>query len=203
MDWDGFENAWHDHGCRALADLAGEPLYAAAFHLFYADGTQIVPPALAANTEAAGYDDSTRFAPPEWRWDVLEAASEAMRPWYQRLTEEFLTPGGATLPAHGAALPAHDAALPAHRAALPAHDAALPALEAAHDGAMARVCRRMTATARRGGVSGSLTPGFAVLILEGQRGDAEADVLRASVDPQILPTVPSLAEYLSEFGRPT
>jgi hypothetical protein len=148
-----------------------------------------VPPALAANTEAAGYDDSTRFAPPEWRWDVLEAASEAMRPWYQRLTEEFLTPGGATLPAHGAALPAHDAAL--------------PALEAAHDGAMARVCRRMTATARRGGVSGSLTPGFAVLILEGQRGDAEADVLRASVDPQILPTVPSLAEYLSEFGRPT
>jgi hypothetical protein len=139
-------------------------------------GTQILPPALAANTEAAVHDDSTRSAPPEWRWDVLEAASEAMRPWYQRLTEEFLTPGGA---------------------ALPAHDAALPALEAAHDAAMARVCRRMTATARRGDVSGSLTPGFAVLILE------NADLLRASVDPQILPTVPELADYLSGFGGPT
>lgn len=66
MDWDAFQTAWHDNGCDTLADLAaahpGERLYAAAFHLFYGDGTQILPP--------------------EWRWDAMDAASDAMRPWY-------------------------------------------------------------------------------------------------------------------------
>ncbi|MFC4070497.1 hypothetical protein [Actinoplanes subglobosus] len=95
MDWDGFEEAWHDNGCRVLAGLAaghpGESLYAAAFHLFYDDGTTILPPALAANTETAVHDRdgySTRFVPPEWRWDVLDAASEVMRPWYERMSGE-------------------------------------------------------------------------------------------------------------------
>jgi hypothetical protein len=187
MDWGAFETAWHDSGCRVLSGLAaaypGERLYAAAFHLFYLDGVQILPPALAANTEAAVHGDreeSTRFTPSEWRWDVLDAASEAMSPWYRRLTEEYLAPA------------ATDAE----------QDAAMDALEAAHDTAMANACKAMTATARRGGIHDSLPPGFVVVILEGQRGDEEADLMRKSVAPQTLPTVPELAEYLRQFEEP-
>ncbi|GAA0909649.1 hypothetical protein [Virgisporangium aurantiacum] len=176
MDWTAFETAWHDTGCRTVADLAAahpdERLYAAAFHLFYNDGAQILPPALAANTEGGAAGD--RFAPPEWRWDVLDAASEAMRPWYLRLTDEFLT--GAD------------------------DDEALDSLDAAHDAAMARVCLELTATARRGGIHAALPPGFVVVILEGQRGDEEADLIRASVAPDVLATVPGLAGYLRELG---
>ena len=186
MDWDAFQTAWHDSGCHTLADLAaahpGERLYAAAFHLFYGDGTQILPPALAANTEAAVHQNdgySTRFAPPGWRWDALDAASDAMRPWYHRLTEEFLAP--ATTEAE--------------------QDAALVALEVAHDGAMARVCKAMTTTARRGGIHDSLPPDFVVVILEGQRGDEEADLIRESVNAQVLPTVIELREYLRELEQ--
>jgi hypothetical protein len=125
VDWDTFEAAWHDVGCRALVDLAaahpGERPYAAAFHLFYSDGQKILPPALAVNIETAVRHDhgySTRFAPSEWRWDILDAASEAMQPWYRRITEEFY---------------------PLARAAAE-RDAGSGALEAAHDAAMARVC---------------------------------------------------------------
>ena len=186
MDWDAFETAWHDTGCRCLADIAAshpdESLYAAAFHLFYSDGDKILPPALAANTEAAVHQSdgySTRFAPPEWRWDVLDAASEAMRPWYDRLTKELLGSGSADV----------------------AQDEAINALEAAHDGAMARVCKALTATARRGGIHKSIPADFVVVVLEGQRGDEEADLIRASVDPQVLATVPELAEYLRGFDE--
>lgn len=184
MDWSAFETAWHDSGCRALADLAaahpGERLYAAAFHLFYMDGEEILSPALAANTEAAVREDhgySTRFTAPEWRWDVLDAASDAMSPWYPRLTEEYLAP--ATTEAE--------------------LDAALEALETAHDSAMARVCKALTTTARRGGIHSALPPEFVVAILEGQRGDGEADLIRQSVDPRILPTVPGLTEYVRQL----
>ncbi len=186
VDWDAFEAAWHDVGCRALAELAaahpGELLYAAAFHCFYSDGTTILPPALAANAESAVHNDdgdSTRFAPPEWRWDVLDAASDAMRPWYQHLTDEFLTPVAGT----------DDDAVAE----------AMHALEEAHDAAMARVCKAMTATARRGRIHSSLPASFFIVILEGQRGDPEASLIRASVDPQIIDTTPELAEHLREI----
>lgn len=185
MDWDAFETAWHGIGCHTLADLAaahpGERLYAAAFHLFYADDTQILTPALAANTEMAVHGNEaslTRFAPPDWRWDVLDAASDAMQPWYQRLTEE----------------------VPASAGTADERDAAFDALWATHDGVMARVCRAMTATARRGAIHDSLPSHFVVIILDGQRGaEEEADLIRASVDPQVLATVPELAEHLREI----
>jgi hypothetical protein len=109
----------------------------------------------------------------------LDVANDSMRPWYDRLTEEFFAPAGTD----------------AER------DAALNALEAAHDGAMANVCKAMTATARWGGIHHSLPTNFVVIILEGQRGDGEADLIRASVDPQVLATVPELAEYLREFEQ--
>jgi hypothetical protein len=67
---------------------------------------------------------------------------------------------------------------------------------------MARVCRAVTATARRGGVDTSLPSHFVVVILDGQRGSEEADLIRASVDPEVLPTVPGLVEHLRELeGR--
>jgi len=186
MDWSAFETAWHDSGCRILTDLAAafpdERLYAAAFHLFYMDGEEILSPALAANTEAAVRDDygySTRFVPPEWRWDVLDAASDAMSPWYHRLTEEYLAP--ATTEAE--------------------KDAVMDALETAHDTAMASVCKAMTTTARRGGIHSSLPREFVVVILEGQRGDEEAGLIRKSVDPQMLPAVPELTEYLRQLDE--
>jgi hypothetical protein len=186
VDWGAFETAWHDSGCRTLAGMAaahpGERLYAAAFHLFYGDDIKILPPALAANTEAAMHQNdgySTRFAPPEWRWDVLDAVSDAMRPWYRHLTEEFLT----------------SASNAAER------DAAMGSLGAAHDAAMARVCKAMTATARRGGIHSSLPTDFFVVILEGQRGGEEADLIRASVDPQVLATLPELAKHLREIDE--
>ncbi|SCL56305.1 hypothetical protein GA0070606_2584 [Micromonospora citrea] len=186
MDWDAFEAAWHDNGCRSLAGLAAahpdERLYAAAFHLFYSDGVQILPPALAANAEAEVSRDhgySTRFAPAEWRWDVLDAASDAMRPWYHRLSEEFLGPAGTDAD----------------------RDAAMETLEAAHDDAMARVCRAMTVTARRGGIHDLLPADFVVVILDGQRGDEEADLIRASVDPLVLATAPGLAGHLRECAE--
>ncbi|MFI7419549.1 hypothetical protein [Nonomuraea sp. NPDC049684] len=184
MDWGAFEDAWHDSACRTLSDLAGacpgERLYGAAFHLFYMDDVQILPPALAANTEAAVHEDhghSTRFTPPEWRWDVLDVPSNAMSPWYHRLAEEHLAPTASEADRY----------------------AALNALDAAHDSAMAHVCKAITATARRGDLHGSLPPEFVVVILEGQRGDEEAGLIRKSVDPQVLPTVPELAEYLRQL----
>lgn len=187
MDWDAFETAWHDYGCHTLADLAaahpGERLYAAAFHLFYGDSTCILSPALAANTEAAVHEVvvdenhrySTRFNPPDWRWN---AESDPMTPWYERLTEEVQAAAGTE----------------AER------DAESDALWAAHDGAMARVCRTMTATARRGGIHDLLPSNFVVVILDFQRGNEEAaDLIRASVDPQVLATVPGLVDALREL----
>jgi hypothetical protein len=82
-------------------------------------------------------------------------------------------------------------------------DAAFDALWAAHDGAMARVCRAVTATARQGGVHNLLPSHFVLVILDGQRGsEEEAGLIRASVDPEVLTTVPGLVEHLRELEDP-
>ncbi|MEU8001061.1 hypothetical protein AB0B66_07860 [Catellatospora sp. NPDC049111] len=41
--------------------------------------------------------------------------------------------------------------------------------------------------------------GFFVAILESRRGDAEAGLIRASVEPHIVDAAPGLAEYLREI----
>jgi hypothetical protein len=170
VDWTGFEDEWRNEAARALAALTsanpGERLYAAAFHLFYSDGSQILSPALAANVESAvRMEDwgSTRFVPPEWRWDVIDAASAAMASRYEMLTKELV--------------------------ASPDPNAFL--LE--HDRAMARVCRSLTASARRGAIHPSLPPDFVVAVIEGQRGEDEMRALvRESVDPHVLAALPDL-----------
>lgn len=79
-------------------------------------------------------------------------------------------------------------------------DAAMNALEEARDTAIANVWKAMTKTARRGGIHGSLPLEFVVVILEGQRGEEEVwRLIRRSVGPEILPTVPGLAEELREL----
>ncbi|MCF0081665.1 DUF4303 domain-containing protein [Streptomyces lomondensis] len=181
MDWEAFEAAWCDNGCRAIARLAAahpeERLYAAAFHLFYSDGSQILPPALAANAESAvtkPYEVSTRFTPAEWRWDVIDEASEAMRPWYERLTALAQASGS---------------------------EAETDALDTAHDRAIARICRKITASARQGRVHPNLPPDFVVAVLADERGDEAADLLRASVDPRVLATVPGLLSHVDSYRQ--
>ena len=147
-----------------------EQIYAAAFHLFYSDYSQILTPALAANAESAvtlhteksGTSWSTRWVPPDWKWDVLDAASDAMKPLYSKLTEEM----------HGASHLEWDTVLDAH------------------DDLMASIARAITSLARnRKGEFRDLTlaNNFVVAILEGQRGPSEYNrLVRASVAPSVL-----------------
>ena len=97
MDWKAFENAWSIAATTAIVSTVranpDERFYAAAFHLFYSDRTKMLPVALALNTEAhvANADltsayGSTRWAPPEGRWDVLDGASESMCEHYAELS---------------------------------------------------------------------------------------------------------------------
>jgi hypothetical protein len=168
------ESLWFDVAGKAIADIVqcnpDDIVYAAAFHLFYADGTQILAPALAANTEAhfasaarGGSDApphvSLRWRPPEWRWDVVDEAVEPLRDLYGQLSGILRN--------------------------LSDEDAA--ELYAAHDRVMCGVARRLTvqARARHGAFSRvEVVPYFVVLVLEIQRGEEEyAALLRASVEP--------------------
>ncbi|WP_033342972.1 hypothetical protein [Catenuloplanes japonicus] len=123
------------------------------------------PLALTADAESAVGDSgghSTRLAAPERRWPVIDAATEARRPWYHHLTDEFL--------------------------AAAEHLTAMSALEAAHDTAIAAVCRTASASVCRYGVHLLLPPDFVVLILERGRDD-EPGLLRASADTDVLDMV--------------
>lgn len=169
MHWEALESAWCTEASRSLVALAdanrADVLYAAAFHLFYADGAKILSPAFAVNAESAVRIHawgSTRYVPPEWRWDVVDDASHAMAGAYERLTRDVRWPDDTVV--------------------------------AEHDLAIARVCRTLTTRARRGELHPSLPPGFVVAILDGQRGEAEMRALvRSSVEPQVLATLPELA----------
>jgi len=170
--FDNIETGWMQEAGRALAALVRahpqERIYAAAFHIFCADDLQILPPALAANAESAvilnknGFTWSTRWAPPGWRWDVLETASDAMRPLYAELSQRF----------YSASVTAWEKAL------------------TLHDDTMARVARKLTAAVRNrhGEFQEVDAPrDFVVAILEGQRRTGEYNrLVRASVDPAIL-----------------
>jgi hypothetical protein len=173
VNWRRFEHEWYAHACRALAALAeanpAERLYCAAFHLFYADGRKVLPPAFAANAETSVRIDahgSTRFAPPEWRWDVIDEASAPMAGQYEALSAELV---------------------------FGRHEA--DALLDDHDHAMARVCRALTTAARKGEIHRGLPVDFVAVILEGQRDpEAMRALVRASVDPQVLESLPELSE---------
>jgi len=171
------EVAWFSAAESAIAEIAreqhDEQIYAAAFHLFYADDSKVLPPALAANTESAvvthqeedGYSWSTRWAPPEWRWDVLDGASNEMRPLYAELSSEL-----------------NDATNTEWEEVLEQHDAVI-----------SRVARALTKAARDrvGRFNDQAFPDwFVVAVLEDQRGPTEYNrLVKASVDSEILQTL--------------
>lgn len=66
-------------------------------------------------------------------------------------------------------------------------------------GATVPLGRTLAATARRGHIHTSLPTSFFVVILDGQRGDEEAGLIRASLDPQVLATIPELTEHLRQI----
>jgi hypothetical protein len=148
-----------------------EEIYAAAFWLFYADYTVIFPPALAANAKSAvsvrsdksGTTWSTQWSPAEWKWNVLDAACNALTPLYETLSEEL----------HGAT------------------DAEWEHVLETHEEIIAGVARAITSNARnREGDFRDITVSekFVVAVLEDQRGDSEYNrLVRASITPEILP----------------
>lgn len=174
---DDIEKQWLEVAASAIADVVNahpqEQFYAAAFHLFSATDETILSPALAANIESAvvfynekdGSTLSTRWEPPEWKWDVLDRAADAMKPFYSRLSNRI----------EGAS------------------DSQWETVINMHDYMMARVARRLTADARggKGKFHGlSLSSDFVVAVLEGQRAADEYNrLVRASVDPDILTTL--------------
>ena len=174
MRLDDIKTRWLEEASRTIAQLIRafpkEGIYAAAFHLFHADYSKILSPALAANAESAvvvhsdktGAAWSTRWAPPEWRWDVLDAASDALTPDYEKLSQALQGVG----------------------------DAEWAKLIEMHDGVIADVARTITATARnRDGEFRDIavSKDFVVAILEGQRETSEYNrLVRASIDPAIL-----------------
>jgi len=175
MRLDDIKTRWLQEAPRAIADVIRahprEEIYAAAFHLFYADYTVIHAPSLAANAESAvalhsnnsGITYSTRWMPPEWRWDVLESASEALNPLYGKQSQAL----------QGAA------------------DDEWESVIDAHDDMIADVARTITAAARaRQGDFRDMvvSTNFVVAILEGQRETSEYNrLVRTSIDPAILP----------------
>jgi len=173
VDWRNFEQQWFAQASRALSALAAanpeERLYGAAFHLFYSDGAKVLAPAFAANVESAVRVEawgSTRYEPPEWKWDVIDEASAAMASQYEALTAEFV-----------------------------GHQDRSDAILNDHDHAIARVCRALTSAGRKGDIHRALPADFVAVIIEGQRREDEMRALvRASVDPQVLASLPELAE---------
>ncbi len=152
---DEIEQGWLSAGPRAIGAVIRahptESFYAAAFHLFYSDYSQILAPALAINAESfvtsCDVKDSastTQWAPPDWRWPVLDDACDAMKPLYARLTDAMTD----------------------------ASKSDWDELVDVHDEMMARVCRKLTAQAQES--TGdfqdlNLPDDFLVAVLEGQR----------------------------------
>ncbi len=173
MSLEEIREAWLSVSSRALRHVIrshpSESFYAAAFHLFYADCQQILPPALAINAESFvtihedhGSTWTTRWAPPEWNWDVLDEVSDELKPIYTRLT---IAMSDAT-------------------------DEDWDCLIRAHDEVMAQVS--LILTERMHMVANKLNElqlpdHFVVAVLEGQREPNEYNALvRASVAPHRL-----------------
>lgn len=170
---DQIETAWLRVAAAAITRVvranATETFYAAAFWLFYCDYTTMGAPALAMNAESAialhqTNDDawSTRWAPAEWRWPVLDEACDAMQPHYTRLSDAM--------------------------AAAP--HSAWDELITAHDRMIARVAKALSGQlhSRTGELGHSkLPPNFVVAVIDDQRESPDfEDLLRSSVEPDQL-----------------
>ena len=171
------ESAWHDATASAIVsqvmNFPDEEFYAAAFWLCYVDYTLFGTPCFAMNTEshsavsAAEGSEGMRWSPPNWRYDVIDHATQAMTPHYSTLSASLA----------GQSESVWDDTIEEHWRLL------------------ARVCRRLTHEARhREGYfcDIALPPGFVVGIFEEREGEPIfSQLVRASIAPEILSTLPS------------
>jgi hypothetical protein len=140
-----------------------EAFYAAAFWLFYSDYGKILPPAFGINAEShvVVYDDtdspwSTKWVPAEWHWPVLDDACNALKPLYQRLSEDMA----------GASRGDWDGLL------------------TEHDAMIASVARELTTAVHTGRGGASFPDVFVVAVLDDQREpEAYNALVRASIEP--------------------
>lgn len=170
------ESRWFDSAATAIVSHASrfpaERFYAGAFWLCYVDYTLFGTPCFALNTESylardgGDAEDSTRWSPPNWRFDVLDEPVEAMSPSYDKLS----------------------------RSLADQDDTRWEAAIEEHFQALARVCRRLThhARSRTGPFSEvDLPADFVVGIFEEREGDPTfSRLVRASIEPEILLTLP-------------
>ncbi|MEO5714520.1 MAG: DUF4303 domain-containing protein [Luteolibacter sp.] len=171
------ESAWYEAAAAAIVSQAtacpNEEYYAAAFWLCYVDYTLFGTPCFAMGTEShyaasvAESGESVRWSPPNWQYDVIDQATDAMIPHYQALSDSLA----------GRPDTVWDEAIEEHWRLL------------------ARVCRRLTHEARHreGYFSDLVLPsGFVVAIFEEREGEPNfSQLVHASVDSDILSTLPS------------
>jgi len=167
------ESQWPIHIHRGLAELVrqhpGEVFYAGAFWILYCDYTNIATPTFGVNAESTLEDEGDRWAPAEWRWDVVKTVNDEMEPFYEKLS----------------------AAL----AGAPNEE--WEAVMAANEELIGRVSRAVTKSARsKSGAFGDLPLPNNFLVFAGDvREDAATynRQLRLSVDEALLPTLGMLA----------
>lgn len=167
---DEIKKEWLFRGSRAIREIIlehpSESFYAAAFHLFYSDYRQILAPALAINAESfieihndQGSTWTTRWAPPEWNWPVLDDACNAMKPVYSKLSEAMVD----------------------------AKESDWDDLIRLHDQVMADVSKKLTIEIHDNQSESpglNLPNDFVVVVLDGQRDSEEYNALvQASVEP--------------------
>lgn len=167
------ELQWPVHIHRGLSELVrqhpDEVFYAGAFWILYCDYTIISAPTFGVNAESTVKDESDRWAPAEWRWDVLQAVLDGMEPYYKRLSASL---AGAS-------------------------DADWEAVMAANEQLIGRVSRLVTQAgrSRSGEFADMALPENFLVFAADVREDAEAynRQLRLSVDEAILPRLGILA----------
>lgn len=164
---------WLEVVPRAVENLRiahpGERFYAAAFWLLYCDYTKILVPALGASSEAhvelheaADPASSTRWRPAEWNWPVIDAAVDALRPSYERLSASMKQRSRAEW----------------------------DQIVGAHEQMLARVARELTRRLR--GSTPGLAHFVVVVLEDRDGDERRDDLVRASVDASILETLPGI-----------
>jgi hypothetical protein len=161
VDWDRLEHVWLQSVIDAISVTAtensAERFYAGAFWLLYGDHRTIQPPAFGMNS--VNSEPDIRWHPPDWRWSVIDTASERVAPLYRPLLE------------------------------LDVDDRTYEELWDEHINVLARVSRTVTDLVRSNQVEPghiAFTSDFFVGVIDFAQGDAAVEYLKRSVDEQTL-----------------
>lgn len=169
VDWDEIEQEWSDAATEAIVSTTtsnpAERFYAGAFWMLYGDRSSLHVPVFGLNSESSPAD--IRWHPPDWRWSIIDAAHERVRPLY----EPLLT--------------------------LRVDEATFDALWDRHVDMLAGVSRRLTHAVRSGTLNvdpASFSDHFFVGIIDFSQGDEAIDYLRRSADEKTILTCGILDE---------